>query len=1613
MTSRTFQFIRGFIKQIFSWKKNRRAPKPLFQNTWLFVEPLEVRDLLSLNAWMPQRIDPLNGINQPNQTLQIFQPASDSIEAQLGLRSGSIAIAGDIALVDDGTYNLDLQESGPLGSGTFSFSETGTLSFSLTEMGTMAGAGYSVNSLVLTQAGALAWSFQQTDQNGNTLTNQGGTDNVNVTSLGTAVLDAFFWDGLNWYDPTQQVIQDESLNLGFASASSFSVNETAGYETYSFQVTDGTETMTGSGNQLLPDMLQSGTQGFTYTLGSTFSYTNIGADTFTLGEQGSSAAGVYSLNCVNYSEIGDSALSCLVPGQFLGYDFQFTQAGTVAENGPGNLTSNQSSGGGSGALNQTLNQSYEFNNNLTYTYAESGNFAGFTFTEAGSYSNGSFNLNSVAYNAQGNGTYALNLHASESAAGVFSSTQSSTGLQSSGFLLSVSSQKGSGTFVSTSSMTRSESGSGTFAIADQGSYASGGYDLTDVGLSESAGATFAYSQADTYNTTSAGTFTQTNAGATQNLSVSGTYTARTSSSDHTGEVGSARYTLNQTGTDNNGGQSLSCYVLNSRQSGTSSSTASSLAVQTGVAVSVTTGNTPSSSGIGYDAFSSTSRYGYHSSSTSGSSDASTFSQSTYQAGRYAAGNFALSATAYKQNSRDTWSLSGSDNSFSSGTIGKTQWGVNQKSASGGVNGATILTNSQYTQTNTTAFSSAFSDSYSQNGNSRTTAKQTGAFANYTYALVSVVYRTRGSQSGSTHSNGADTFSTTGSAATTNWSNQGVIGPYGPAGTSTAAGLGSFTNVGQSTYTENSGDTWSQSTSASSSYSLYENGRFAGNSYNLGSLSYKQNASDSWSYQQTETATLNGTDSSTASGAGSLTFTTSSSGASNSNFGSGAYSQSGADTFSSSSSDALNQSGADSSYQFERGRFSGNSFAFSSVVFQSSSGQTSVDQASGQTASSGNSALSFTSTAGQSGLATASSSSSKNLNSTTQSGQSTYAQTASESWSKAASTVSNSTLYEAGTFGGGNYAFASVAYRETDGSTSSSNDVQQSNDNGTDSWTGSNLSRAKSTTATGLVTHTGSHAVAQSTYRDSYLDAAGTTTAQSGTSSSTLTDLGVYAAGSFAFASSVYNAGGSQTGTASSFASSNYTGIGADSFSAVSGQNIATPDGVSGLSSNRTVSTGSDAYFQTGSQSATQTQSYTSSYTLHEAGSLNSAGWSMGSISYGESGSDTQSSLQNAAAADSGTYATATVGAAASSSLNLAANSTAMTQGSSAVSQSALGSYADQSTSTIAQSAASSYSFTELGQLDPVHGYAFSSVVYRAGSVVAGTLQSYASGASMGSSTSNRSATNANSNTNTWANSALPGWGANSTGNSGFTSAATKSYQTGATATTINEGSSSSNNQFQAGIFAAGSYAFTRVTLTSASTDHFTVQQTGTATTTGASSTTMTAATGSSSTTILGSSVTASLALATNNAMASANSSSSSASSFTETSVKHSRKPGRRPVRSRSRGVFAAGTYVLLEYRRPLPGHLRVHLSGNGRRQLLRHGQQRFGEQLALDLFRRHEQRCKPGQFAAVPRQQLTPMGHQLDHLARLPVKHLFALRGGPQCGGRRRHVVGRAQPNEC
>ena len=281
--------IAGGLRRLVPCRPGKSARNPPTRR-WVkyirpWVEPLEERRLFTNNAWLVQQLTPFDGTTQTLLTTALFRPATTNLLTQIGLQGTSISATGSVSLSDSGNYQLSLSQSGPYDSSGdhYTFTESGPVTFSLSELGKFSATGYTITSETLTQTSTLSWSLVETNSSGNTVQSLSGTTTAASTPPGTAPFDTFFPQGFNWLPPTLKVSSLNTLGLSNLTATALSVTETNGSENYTFQLTNAVATVQGTVQQPLSNsLLQSGQNSYTETIVEQFNSTNTGSDAFAL-----------------------------------------------------------------------------------------------------------------------------------------------------------------------------------------------------------------------------------------------------------------------------------------------------------------------------------------------------------------------------------------------------------------------------------------------------------------------------------------------------------------------------------------------------------------------------------------------------------------------------------------------------------------------------------------------------------------------------------------------------------------------------------------------------------------------------------------------------------------------------------------------------------------------------------------------------------------------------------------------------------------------------------------------------------------------------------------------------------------------------------------------------------------------------------------------------------------------------------------------------------------------------------------------------------------------------------------------------------------------------------
>ncbi|MBX9680048.1 MAG: hypothetical protein K2X38_14900, partial [Gemmataceae bacterium] len=794
----TFRWIRGVLRKTNA--DAAAAAKPHGKRTHLQLDAMEPRLVMAQNVWIPQRMDPTPGVDSSRQVFQLFRPVTDQLLPPL--QASEVTVSGSVSLNNAGSYRINVLETGYDQGNSFTLSFSGTVTFSLNQSGSLGTAGWGLNSSTLSQTADLAWSFTESEPDGDLLASTTGYSAFTTIALGTAIVDAYFAKGFNWAPLADELLIVNGVNLASVYAKYFTVDETDGEESYALTVA-GQRLVAGIGQQALPNQLQTGVQSYAYTLESNFTYVNAGTNTFSLYEQGTWSLGIWAMDSVAYSETGYDPLDPL-----LGYGFTFQESGSLVQTGTGSRSGSDQAGGGSfsprlgpagqatsgGASSaQTVSQSFQFVNVVLFDYVESGSGVGYDLSQTGTFAQSTFRFADVEFDAVGAGSYALDLTGTNDSSGNYTLTESTDGLQSASQFFRETRRQGSGAFTESAAFTRAEAGSGNFSISNRGRSESARFEFSTATFVASTAGQFSYALADDYDSTTSGTFVQQGTGVPgaeppgafasgstlPNVQVAGVYRQVGSSNSSFTQFGTFANDVTLAGVMGNSVYSLSCYVLDSRQSGTYSSTASNASTEIGTATSLGSGTSSDPSG-GISLWAAEHSYSFASSYDSLRTAVGSASQATYQAGAYGNGKFSLTSAVYSQSSTGQWTANGSADSYSSGNFSSTADTTRQTS---GYQGLSIETTNVLSNG---TFSSGYGETFSQSGSDSLQMGQSGFFGDtgFAFSLGTILYQATGSSYGTSTVEGWNDYTSLVTTTKSVWSNQSVIGPFGPADAST-------------------------------------------------------------------------------------------------------------------------------------------------------------------------------------------------------------------------------------------------------------------------------------------------------------------------------------------------------------------------------------------------------------------------------------------------------------------------------------------------------------------------------------------------------------------------------------------------------------------------------------------------------------------------------------------------------------------------------------------------------------------------------------------------------------------------------------------------------------
>jgi hypothetical protein len=1424
------------------WRpKGRPAPRrESVKDVHPALEQLEVRWLFDVNVWLPQRLDPLDGTTQANPASPLFRPATTGLLSQLGLQSTVVSASGNFSLTDNGHYSLSLTQSGPDGGNTFySFTESGPVTFNLTELGSFTAAGFSTTSVTLTETASVSWSFLVTDDNGHTLSYQSGSNTFTAQGSGAAPFDPYFAPGFNWLSVTQQVSSLNTLNLSGLSATSLSVGETSGSDTFIFQETSGVATV--QGNVRVPlggSLFQSGQDSYSDTAAEQFNGTQSGSDSFALTELGQYAANSYSLSSVAYSETGTQSSQ---------FNATLTDAPVSAT---GSASGAQSFSGNNHALGGSAAESFSFTGLGTTNYGETSTSA-FTLTESGTYGGGSFSLASLNYAANGSGGYTLTQTSLQSTQnGTFSDSGNASGTDSfgvAGALTDAGTATESGNFTATDSGTLHDSETGNFTLTELGAYGNASWSLSSFNLTESLAGTFSLQQLDTLTEKGTGTATDSgtgtdsfllnygtavsdNAGDTVNSTGTVTDTLTLTGTDSRTESGNSSYTLALLGALTGGSPSLSCYVFTSGQSGTFTATDTTNSTDTGNAQDTVSGSDSATHSTSYggvsanlpgnDHFSGGDSFSFTSTDSASANESGSFGQSVYQAGVFNHGSWSLTSVSLTSTGSDTWSASGFDTVTDSGTA----------SSGGGANGTstgtvlygggsfTGLGGGGFGEGSADTFSDTATDSFSSAGSSQFTLTEQGTYGGYSFGFAVVVYQANGTSAGTAVESSYDSFAGNESG---NYSGNGTTTATGSYGIHTNSGLGTSADSGTDSLGFSGHDTLTETVTSGDSWNVYEKGSFLGGLWALSSVSYGESFSDSFSSQDYGSATDSGTDTFYSAGSVSGSQTTVYGGGSVTGPGTVVASDQGHDTVSDSSNDTVTASGTDTFLLTESGSFSNFSFAFGSLVYQ---GGDSVSQtvvlSSHHTATGVETGSSSDSGQGNSAGSYAASTDS-GTDSFTISSSESFQTGGNDSFGETLTSTDCVTFYQAGQWSGGSLSLSSLSSTETIHDTWSFLGGDTATDNGP--VTQSVNVAGNGTALAGSVGTSTDTGTAGDQLAGSAADTLSDGFSGGGNDSWSVVERGTFGNFSASYGTLIYSGSGNQTATRTDSAADSVTGTRTDTGGPAGTYSRGGPFGLVGVGLQATgTANASNSLSETANDSQSATESTADTWTFYQAGSFSGNSLSLSSFAFSDTGADSWSDNGNDTVSDAGGEtlgAGATFGASAAvgsyAGLSFSLGGTVGFSGSVGGTDTAAGydSFSDTGGDT--------WSVTEQG-VYANYSYGLACVVLQGGGTFSGTAQESSDDSFVGSDTVNFS-DGSQQNSTTTLSLDLEGAFANFAV-SGTLTPAVRNYAHGS----LTDTGGGSYGYYEGGSFAGDSFAFASVSYRSGGSDSYTATETSSA-----------------------------------------------------------------------------------------------------------------------------------------------------------------------------------------
>jgi hypothetical protein len=604
----------------------------------------------------------------------------------------------------------------------------------------------------------------------------------------------------------------------------------------------------------------------------------------------------------------------------------------------------------------------------------------------------------------------------------------------------------------------------------------------------------------------------------------------------------------------------------------------------------------------------------------------TWHDAFYQAGGYGNGSFSLTCVSYNAGGSGTVAFSGSDSVTDQGTVaaGDSTTASGSAYAQAGGDAATGSRSSGDTTTLAGSATDSASDAYNGSALASWSVSEVGSYGNFSFAFASWVYRSNDTVNDTVVGAAADTLSGT---VTDTGQGAEVLGHTGAIGYASKGLSGTLLGHGSLAFTDAG---WVQSgatVNAGATSSLYEAGAYAFGSFSLTCVAYRASGSDTVAAQSADSATdcLGDTTVSgdTFGNGGTLAYPGTNFAATDTATANGTVA--GGDTTSAGDSSTGSSTGSWS--VVELGSYSGFSFALSCVVYQAGGSSQGTVQDNG--------AASFGSAGTAAGLGTAQGSSAGSMgfvapqHSSQDSATASLTQTLGYGY-RATATFNDTgagsySLYEAGSYSGYCFAFASVSYQAYGNDSLSASDTTSASDSTVQSGGATfgeqrnDSGSAGSTSATDSATQSVTDANAWNNG-----DGAQDTVSGQGGDGFRLIEQGSYGAGSFALGCYVFSAQGSYAyqglGTTTGYNGGNVTASAGDGSAATATGWFG--GGPQGCASYLTVSALASNTFHGGDAatlglSDTVMANYSGSYSevLYQAGIFAGGSFSLGSVGY--------------------------------------------------------------------------------------------------------------------------------------------------------------------------------------------------------------------------------------------------------------------------------------------------------------------------------------------------------------------------------------------------------------